>query len=161
MKVLKPRTFIVFAFAALSGALLLYTSQNVQDAQSRLDGYERSIESEKEKIRLLRAEWASLNRPERLERLANEFLDVLPPAPDQMVDRDAANFEIQPAVEFEVERDFEPVLQPVSAGGEVKSHTAPPAPKTKPPAPSREFREQEKKESKDFNKLIGEIGGRP
>ncbi len=155
MKVMKPRTFIVFAFAAISGALLLHTSQTVQDAQSRLEDYERTIENEKEQIRLLKAEWASLNRPERLEKLANEFLDVLPPAPEQMYDRDMREFASEPAYEFEREKDFEPVLQPVSVGSQ--STAVPPKPAEKPEAPKLESKRDD--DAKDFNALIGKIGG--
>lgn len=152
---MKPRTFIVFAFAAISGALLLHTSQTVQDAQSRLEGYERTIENEKEQIRLLKAEWASLNRPERLEKLANEFLDVLPPAPEQMYNRDMREFASDPVPEFEREHDFEPVLQPVSV--QSQPAVAPPKPAAKPEAPKLKSKRDD--DAKDFNALIGEIGG--
>lgn len=84
MKLLKPRTFIIFALVGLAGAVLLHTSQNVQHAQERLEALEQSVQREEEKIRMLKAEWETLNRPERLERLANEFLDLVPPSPDQM-----------------------------------------------------------------------------
>lgn len=157
MKVLKPRTFIVFAFAAISGALLLHTSQTVQEAQSRLEGYERSIENEKEQIRLLKAEWASLNRPERLEKLAEEFLNVLPPAPEQMYDHDMREFASDPEPEFEQGRDFEPVLQPVSVQSQPQPAAVPPKPAEKPEVPKLKSRHDD--DAKDFNALIGEIGG--
>lgn len=56
------------------------------------------------------------------------------------------------------EDDFEPVLQPVS----VKS--APPPkpqvkPQVKPNVPSKKTREAEAEEPKDFDALMGEIGG--
>jgi len=153
MKNLKPRTFIVYTFAAISGVILLNASQQVQEAQSRLDTYEKSIENEEEQIRMLRAEWASLNRPERLERLANEYLDLLPPAPDQMMDRQMPTYVVDDS-----EGDFEPVLQPVS----VKS-APPPKPQVKPQVktqvPSKKTREAEAEEPKDFDALMGEIGG--
>ena len=153
MKNLKPRTFIVYTFAAISGVILLNASQQVQEAQGRLDTYEKSIENEEEQIRMLRAEWASLNRPERLERLANEYLDLLPPAPDQMMDRQMPTYVVDDS-----EDDFEPVLQPVSVKG------APPPkpqvkPQVKPNVPSKKTREAEAEEPKDFDALMGEIGG--
>ncbi len=84
MKLIKPRTFIIFALVCISGAILLRTSQNVQDAEDRLSILQASVEREQEQIRMLRAEWEGLNNPARLEKLANEFLDLVPPSPDQM-----------------------------------------------------------------------------
>lgn len=84
MKGIKLRTFIIFALAALSGAALLHTSQRVQQAEETLAVLRVDAQREQETMRMLRAEWEYLNRPERLERLATEFLDLVPPAPDRM-----------------------------------------------------------------------------
>lgn len=89
MKKLNPRNFIVLALAGLSGAVLLHVSQNVQRSEDRLAEIEASIDREREAIRVLRAEWAYLNRPDRLERLADDFLDLAPPDPE--------NFTVEPA----------------------------------------------------------------
>ncbi|MCB1720483.1 MAG: cell division protein FtsL, partial [Alphaproteobacteria bacterium] len=134
MKLLKPRTFVIFALAGLAGAILLHTSQNVQHAQERLEALEQSVQREEEKIRMLKAEWETLNRPERLERLANEFLDLVPPSPDQMTGKEVHLPESVPS-EFvlpEVESASSPVLQPVVL--------QPPKPQVKPnfPPPLRE-----------------------
>lgn len=85
MKIVRPRNFFVFALAALFGAVLLHTSQNVQRAEARLRALEISVQREDEKVRLLKAEWENLNRPERLERLAKEFLELAPPSPETLV----------------------------------------------------------------------------
>jgi hypothetical protein len=84
MKGIKLRTFVIFALAALSGASLLHVSQRVQHAEEVLAGIEAEARHEQDTIRMLRAEWAYLNRPERLEKLASEFLDLVPPAPEEM-----------------------------------------------------------------------------
>lgn len=86
MKRIKIRTFAIFAVAALSGAMLLHTSQRVQEAEETLASLNAEIVSEQDTMRVLRAEWEYLNRPERLERLATEFLDLVPPAPKDMPD---------------------------------------------------------------------------
>ena len=86
MKGIKLRTFVVFALAALSGVALLHTSQRVQHAEEVLAGLQSELGHEEETMRVLRAEWEYLNRPERLERLATEFLDLVPPAPEKMPD---------------------------------------------------------------------------
>ena len=84
MKGIKLRTFIAFALAGLSGAALLHTSQRVQHAEEVLKTTQAELAHEEETMRVLRAEWEYLNRPERLERLATEFLDLVPPAPEKM-----------------------------------------------------------------------------
>ena len=86
MKGIKLRTFVIFAIAALFGAALLHTSQRVQHAEDVLRDVEAEVARELETMRMLRAEWEYLNRPERLERLATEFLDLVPPTPDAMPD---------------------------------------------------------------------------
>ena len=132
--------------------MLLHTSQNVQHAEERLQELELTKYREQEKIRMLKAEWESLNRPERLEKLANEFLDLVPPTPAQMaIDRDALPEPIQE--EFEIEQNFdEPVLQHVS----VKA----PIPKQKPPRVIPQKTSGPKKE-KGFSDLLDELGGAP
>lgn len=87
MKKIRGRTLIVFGFAALSGAALLHVSQRVQQAEDELSVLQRSYNMEQETIRVLNAEWAYLNSPARLEALANEYLDVKAPSPEQMVPR--------------------------------------------------------------------------
>lgn len=157
MKFLKPRTFIIFALAGLSGAVLLHTSQSVQQAEERLEAMELAKQQEEEKIRMLRAEWETLNRPERLERLADEFLDMVPPSPDQM----SGEAEILPEtapVQYEREEERAPVLQPVSMApaADVPVPSQKPVPPAKPPA---EIIKEKPKKEKAFNDLLNELGG--
>ena len=150
MKLLRPRTFVIFAFVGLSGAMLLNTSQNVQHAEERLQELELAKYREQEKIRMLKAEWESLNRPERLEKLAHEFLDLVPPTPEQMAtDREALPEPIQEEVE-EFESYDQPVLQHVS----VKA----PIPRPKPQRIIPQKTSGPKKE-KGFGELLDELGG--
>ncbi|MGH1398956.1 MAG: cell division protein FtsL [Alphaproteobacteria bacterium] len=79
MKKLNLRLFAIYALAAIAGAALLHVSQRVQHAEERLAIINAEISEEKETIRILNAEWEYLNRPERLEKLAKEFLDLSPP----------------------------------------------------------------------------------
>ncbi len=69
------RTIAVFALAALSGTLLLYTSQAVQDAQRTLDEANIAIVKEQQVLQTLQAEWAFLSAPERLQRVVENDLD--------------------------------------------------------------------------------------
>ena len=84
MKFLKPRTIIISTLVIVSGAVLLNTSQNVQRAEEHVQVLEQAAAIEEEKVRMLNAEWQALNRPERLERLANEYLELVPPTPEQI-----------------------------------------------------------------------------
>lgn len=73
------RYLVVMLCIAVSGALLLYTSQSVQREQDNLARIEASIEREQQMMRVLEAEWAKLNSPYNLEILTQQSLDLVPP----------------------------------------------------------------------------------
>lgn len=50
----------------------------VQDVQRDVVTYRTQLAAEKESLHLLNAEWAYLNRPERLRQLADRHLDLVP-----------------------------------------------------------------------------------
>ena len=70
--------------SALEAGHRVFGENRVQEAEEKLEVLEAEIAREEDTMRVLRAEWEYLNRPERLERLATEFLDLVPPAPDKM-----------------------------------------------------------------------------
>src|SRR4029079_9150659 len=45
----------------------------------------KDIDAERDSVSVLRAEWSLLNRPERIERLAQKYLKLPPARPDQLV----------------------------------------------------------------------------
>ncbi len=47
-----------------------------------------NIEAERDAVAVLRAEWSLLNRPERIERLAEKYLKLAPAKPNQLVTLD-------------------------------------------------------------------------
>jgi cell division protein FtsL len=68
------------------------------DAEIALLGKE--IDRERDAIAVLRAEWSLLNRPERIERLAQKFLKLAPAKPSQLVTLDSVtdrDFDHSPA----------------------------------------------------------------
>jgi len=56
----------------------------------------KEIEEERDALAVARAEWSLLNRPERIERLAEKYLNLTPAQPKQLVILDEVT-----------ERDFE------------------------------------------------------
>lgn len=64
-----------FSIAAFGLYLVKYT---VQDVQRDVASLERELNHERESLHLLNAEWAYLNRPERLRQLADRHLDLSP-----------------------------------------------------------------------------------
>jgi cell division protein FtsL len=51
----------------------------------------KEIETERDAVAVLRAEWSLLNRPERIERLAEKHLKLGPPRPSQLVTLDTVS----------------------------------------------------------------------
>ena len=73
---LSVSSLLSLGFAVAAGALLFWTSQNVQQAEDALSHYNHAALKEEQGIRVLRAEWDYLNHPERLEVLAHEYLGL-------------------------------------------------------------------------------------
>jgi len=74
---------------ALLGALwlgLYSLKDRVQDLEREADALRRAVAAEHENLRALRAEWAYLERPQRLERLAGEIPRLRPMRPDQVIE---------------------------------------------------------------------------
>jgi cell division protein FtsL len=51
----------------------------------------KQIDEERDAIAVLRAEWSLLNRPERIERLAQKYLKLAPAKPTQLVTLDTVS----------------------------------------------------------------------
>lgn len=106
---MRIRVSLILAVSAavVSGVMLFSVSQKVQTAESEQRRLSAAVGSERETIRVLNAEWDYLNRPDRVEDLAREYLRMKPPQAGQM-ESDAAvlpdaldrkpEMEAQPAV---------------------------------------------------------------
>ncbi len=74
-------------------AALAYVIYQVKYEARALDeqivSLNKQIESERDAIAVLRAEWSLLNRPERIERLAAKYLKLAPAEPRQLVTLDS------------------------------------------------------------------------
>lgn len=76
MKKIKISTLLVSGLVLGTGFMLFNVSRQVQEEEKVLYSIQDDIVREEKMIRVLRAEWAYLNRPERLERLAKDHLEM-------------------------------------------------------------------------------------
>lgn len=83
--VLRMSSVTALLLALLAGGALFWVSQQVQQAERQQRGLQRIVSHEEEAIRVLNAEWDYLNRPERLERMANAYLDMAPTRPSDVL----------------------------------------------------------------------------
>ncbi len=73
---MRPAALLGIALLALSIFALFQVKYKVQNLRRDLAEIERQVTSDKQSIHVLQAEWAYLNRPERLKRLADQYLDL-------------------------------------------------------------------------------------
>ncbi len=67
---------VVIALVIGSGGILMDISQQVQRAEREIKQHDRKIAAKEESIRVLKAEWAYLNDPARLELLVSKGLEL-------------------------------------------------------------------------------------
>jgi cell division protein FtsL len=79
MKFMRVSTIVTVTAAVISGTMLFATSQKVQKAERQLSKLTAEKNREQESMRVLRAEWDYLNRPDRLEALASRYLGMKQP----------------------------------------------------------------------------------
>jgi cell division protein FtsL len=138
---------VIFFFAGLAGAALLYTSQNVQQAEDELGRLQSHVQQEEESMRVLNAEWAYLNNPARLESLASEYLKLKPAQPDKILQEPS----VLPSPLLD---ETATLLQEVSMNAPVtEKPEAIPVPGMKPARNAAQ-----KSVQKDFRTMLKEIG---
>ncbi|MBA4118354.1 MAG: hypothetical protein C0514_05625 [Candidatus Puniceispirillum sp.] len=71
-------TCLGVCLAAVLGAVTYGAKQQVMILEGRLASLERSVSAQKEAAHLLKAEWAHLTSPARLEKLAQNHLNMAP-----------------------------------------------------------------------------------
>lgn len=73
MKISKSmKTAFAWTLAIMSGVFLLYTSQSVHDKRRALHAVNAQIESQRQTLRVLKAEWAFLSSPVNLEKVVQD-----------------------------------------------------------------------------------------
>jgi len=90
------RKVLPLSAAFISGSLLFWSAQNVQQAEGEIKSLANNIGAEKENIKVLETEWSYLNRPSRLEKLAEKYLGMEVSTHDVM--KKSANYLPMPAI---------------------------------------------------------------
>lgn len=154
MKLFRLSTLLALSLSVASGAMLFSTAQKVQQTESVLSRARGAVAQEQQTIRVLRAEWDYLNRPDRLEALVKDNLPLTPAKPEAL-QTDAARL---PAVFVPIiparkpdrlvpEEDGVKTIQASLSEESIDSQTAP-LPKPQPPQmPQESARDQ-------FQKLL-------
>lgn len=81
----------VFLFSVISVGLVAVKTR-VQDMETRLSTLQREIKTDRDAIRVLKAEWSHLNDPSRLKRLAETYLKLSPVKSAQIASVNALPF---------------------------------------------------------------------
>lgn len=109
--------YVLSALAVMGLAFWAYhENYETQDALSEVDSLQRQIGEARETLGILKAEWAYLNRPERLRELTLmnfDRLGLLPLAPEQFAQVDEIGFPPPPD-------PLEPVLDPVTVSAQTE-----------------------------------------
>lgn len=82
---IRPFTFVALLLAGTSGLYLYQTKHRAEVLDGQITHTLRQVAAVRERIGLLRAEWALLNEPDRLGQLAGQHLDLQPLQPSSFV----------------------------------------------------------------------------
>lgn len=86
---MRKSTLIWLVLTVVAGVALFYTTQQVTDGRQKLAKLQKNIQEEEETLRVLQAEWSYLNQPDRLEKLARQYLELQPARPRQFITLEA------------------------------------------------------------------------
>jgi len=77
-------TALFFLLALFGGFVLFKVKYEVVEIEQKLAQTEQQIAREKETLHILKAEWSHLNEPQRLQKLAEKYLDIVPMKTEQI-----------------------------------------------------------------------------
>ena len=99
---------LVLALVAL--AYVIYEGKyEARALDEDIGGLRKEIETERDAVAVLRAEWSLLNRPERIERLAKKHLKLNAARPQQLVTIETVSDSDFERVRMEAAEDSLPV----------------------------------------------------
>lgn len=87
--ILKKSTLLLILIAAAVSVALFVVKYRVQELDNQLIDLNRKYTDAQQAIHVLKSEWAHLNQPDRLRRLAEEYLEVGPPDAKRVGSADA------------------------------------------------------------------------
>lgn len=82
---MRRSTGLFFILALVVGFVLFKVKYEVIAVEQKLAETLHQTERENENIHILKAEWSHLNEPQRLQKLAEKYLDIVPTKTDQIV----------------------------------------------------------------------------
>ncbi|MBS0272059.1 MAG: hypothetical protein JSR85_05375 [Proteobacteria bacterium] len=77
-------TTLFFFLALVIGFILFKVKYEVVEIEEKISQTLRKMKRERETIHILKAEWSHLNEPQRLQKLAEKFLDIRPMKAEQI-----------------------------------------------------------------------------
>ena len=82
---IRPITALTALLACGAGLYLYQSKHRAHLLDQQIETTVQQANAVRERIRMLNAEWTLLNRPDRLQRLADQFLSLEPTKPEQFV----------------------------------------------------------------------------
>jgi cell division protein FtsL len=135
MKFFRLSTLVFLLTAVLSGTVLFVISQRVQRVQHSLAALKEERVKEQDSLHVLHAEWDYLNRPDRLEALATQYLGMKTPELRTVTtDPRALNEPVEP-LDVDVKHPVKPALRVQQA---VYRPVAPHVPQPAAPTPDEQ-----------------------
>ena len=78
MNALRPSTLLWLAVIAAVGYGMFQVKYRVMQLEDQLARVNRSIDADRDALRVLGAEWSYLNQPQRLDQLRQRYLTLVP-----------------------------------------------------------------------------------
>ena len=108
-------TLVWMVVIAAAMFMLYKVKYQVQALKTQIADTSHELEMERESLHVVAAEWAYLNRPERLQQLASKYLQSSDMTVDQVADIEAIPFPGQNVASVDEEEGVRPVS--LKAGG--------------------------------------------
>ncbi|WP_372623437.1 hypothetical protein [Falsiroseomonas sp.] len=135
---IRPFTLLCFCAFAGAGAWLYQVKHSVAVKDRELVAIQRETEQARQRLDILRAEWALLNEPDRLRQTATRMLALQPMQPQQFMRPNQLGQHLPAAIAFAGAPDIfaDPVTpEPQAAGVMLASTTAGATPAATSPTP--------------------------
>ena len=102
-------TFVWMVVIVIAAFMLYKVKYEVQTLKNQVAETSRQLEQEKQALHVVAAEWAYLNRPERLQKLAVKYLAASDVTVAQISDIEASPFPGQTQASIDGEEGVRPV----------------------------------------------------